>query len=562
MKLIGRVKVKKLSALVVFSMLLQIIVLPNLFRASSADCLPPTFPKLSAEWRSELPEITASNPPNAPAVTKAYWARSFYTSLSNKWGEWSAWKEVPYSANGTSIPSSDLGNKSDIVAYSVYFSNQCGNSYTTQITLPIIPKSKIKFQPTVISDVMPLRVKQIPINKLVEESFSFEKSVTSANPKTCSYDAKAETLNLFESGVCEVVIDVNRPEFNIGLPAVRQSFKVIGDPKALERTTIDRPDDEKKFQVHLVYVVPQGQPDKGLDTNGQIALWSELANDWLNSKISRELIFDTYQGDLDVSYMRSKYTVSELPYDDAYQSDSSKFGTLEKLFREYSNQSKTLTGKSYFFVVQGELSTKFCGWAQGLSQVGLMLISDRCWKDTSDDIGYLSGISNASGTLVHELLHNFGVGHICKGNTDIMFSSVDCPGEQKYPVTLDLDKSQYLGSAVGGEDILNLKVWMGDLGNRYHISGNCYINQPCKLPGKQWSSGSQVLELQIKKGNSWIKVDTFKAFKNNGMKKYPYTYNVTLTHKAPGTFTYRYFLQANSKYSKYADKPFQITVPY
>lgn len=553
---------KKLSTLVVFSIVLQSIVSTNLFIAFSAECSPPASPKLSAEWIGELPEITASNPPNAPVVMKAYWARSFYTSASNKWGEWSAWKEVAYSANGTSIPSSDLANKSDIATYSVYFSNECGNSNSTQITLPIIPKSKIMFRPTVISDFIPLRVKQIPINKIVQESFNFEKSVTSANPKTCSYDTQSETLNILESGICQIVIDVNRSDFNIGLPASRQSFKVIGDPKALERTTVDRTDDETKFQVHMVYVVPQGQPDKGLDSNGQLALWSELANYWLNSKISRELIFDTFQGDLDVSYMRSKYKVSELPYDDAYQSDGPKFGTLEKLFKEFSDQSKTFTGKSYFFVVQGELSTRFCGWAQGKSQLGLMFISDRCWKDMSDDIGYLSGISNASGTLVHELLHTFGVNHICKGNTDIMFSPVDCPGEQKYPLTLDRDKAQYLGSAVGGEDILELKVWKGDLGDRYHISANCYINQLCKLPNNQWSSGAQVLELQIKKGNLWVKVATFKAFKNNGMKKYPYTYNVTLTHKVPGTFTYRYFLQANSKYSSYADKPFQITVPY
>ncbi len=143
-----------------------------------------------------------------------------------------------------------------------------------------------------------------------------------------------------------------------------------------------------------------------------------------------------------------------------------------------------------------------------------------------------------------------------------MFSPVDCPGEQKYPVTLDRDNSQYIEGNKGGENILALKVWKGDLGNRYHISGNCYVGQLCDFPKTQWSNGSQVLELQIKNGSSWVKVSTFKSIKNNGMKKYPYTYNVTNTHKVPGSFTYRYVLQASSRYSKFAGKPFQITVPY
>ena len=39
------------------------------------------------------------------------------------------------------------------------------------------------------------------------------------------------------------------------------------------RSIVDRPDDVSGYQVHLVYVVPNGSTDLNADTNGQIDAW-------------------------------------------------------------------------------------------------------------------------------------------------------------------------------------------------------------------------------------------------------------------------------------------------
>ena len=75
--------------------------------------------------------------------------------------------------------------------------------------------------------------------------------------------------------------------------------------RALPRATYDRPDDFAGPQVHVLYVVAADVPDRGLDTNGQIAASVASWQGWLRGQTGgRGIRLDTYQGQLDVTFFR------------------------------------------------------------------------------------------------------------------------------------------------------------------------------------------------------------------------------------------------------------------
>ena len=120
------------------------------------------------------------------------------------------------------------------------------------------------------------------------------------------------------------------------------------------RSQIDRPDDQTGFQIHLVYVVPKGSNDLKFDTNGQIDSWVKEGNDWLYSKVGRRIKFDFFQEVTDVSFLQSKFSVSEL---------CNSCETNKKLKEEYVSQNLTFDdSKTLFFVVGDNLDKNSCGW--------------------------------------------------------------------------------------------------------------------------------------------------------------------------------------------------------
>jgi hypothetical protein len=74
---------------------------------------------------------------------------------------------------------------------------------------------------------------------------------------------------------------------------------------ALDRSTIDRPDERLGKQVHVIYAVPSDGTDRSLDVNGTLANSVGAFEDWLASKAGgRDVRLDTSAGTLDVSFIR------------------------------------------------------------------------------------------------------------------------------------------------------------------------------------------------------------------------------------------------------------------
>jgi hypothetical protein len=81
----------------------------------------------------------------------------------------------------------------------------------------------------------------------------------------------------------------------------------------LSYSTTDRPDDHDGFQVHFVYAIPSDGEDRLMDINDQIAVSASAANVWLNNQSGgSQLRLDTFEGKLDVTFLRLPYTSDEM----------------------------------------------------------------------------------------------------------------------------------------------------------------------------------------------------------------------------------------------------------
>jgi hypothetical protein len=210
--------------------------------------------------------------------------------------------------------------------------------------------------------------------------------------------------------------------------------------RALERATQDRTDDHSGYQIHAVYVVPRGSSDLRRDTNGTISSWIESSQSLLKSQLGRKLTYDTFKGEHDVTFMQSKYSVSELCYTNC--------DTLNKLYDELNQQNKTsFLNKTILFLLDNRLDSRYCGWAY---QPGNLAVA------------FFEAGSNCSPsiTISHELVHTYGIGHTCFSVEDLMLGG-DCSLKRTTnTATIDSPRSNYVGSEkLSGIDLLQMPIW-------------------------------------------------------------------------------------------------------
>lgn len=227
----------------------------------------------------------------------------------------------------------------------------------------------------------------------------------------------------------------------------------------LTRSQIDRPDDTTGYQIHLVYVSLKASVDNNWDTNGQIDSWAKEANTWLMAQVGRKFIFDTYQGDTDVTFMKSNYSAAELCYDTCK--------TLAKLEAEYQMQDASYNGsKTLVFIIADELDPGSCGWATRPSNVALLhdLGPGPC---TTGSAQSRFGLSWPAQSLTHELIHTYGIKHQCFDTSDMMIGSPECPNSRAEKLmTLDPARNHYVGSEVSdGIDLLKMPIWSDGSGS-------------------------------------------------------------------------------------------------
>ena len=211
----------------------------------------------------------------------------------------------------------------------------------------------------------------------------------------------------------------------------------------------NRPDDRLGYQIQLVYVDTSSRLDIDYDINGDISKWVSQATVWLWENTSRQFIYDTYNGNLDVPYLQINYDI---------KSNSDSLDALISLYVSINKDS--YAGKTIVFIVNQSLDTEYCGFASRNDGVAVVFVHAACAPNERFTT-LNKGLSYPASTLIHELIHTYGASHVCVDDTDLMIGSPQCPSRVNWskPVTFDASRTQYYGANLAGVDLNTLKIW-------------------------------------------------------------------------------------------------------
>ena len=222
---------------------------------------------------------------------------------------------------------------------------------------------------------------------------------------------------------------------------------------ALPRASADRPDELRGSQVHVIYAVPRDGTDRRLDVTG--ALESSVASfqRWLATETGGpNLRLDTFQGALDVTFVRLRKTDAQIAARDAFVRDE-----LETLLADAGFAAP----KKLYAVYYDGSSTYACGggaWPPTLpGRVAAMYLHGRPAGSPPCDSNALAVPGAPPGYLdyamLHEILHTLGFvarcaphhhkgGHISDRADDILWAGT---GSWQVPGHLDPGHDDYYG---------------------------------------------------------------------------------------------------------------------
>ena len=193
-----------------------------------------------------------------------------------------------------------------------------------------------------------------------------------------------------------------------------------------ERSTADRPDDAPgMYQVHLLYVLPSGAQDRQRDLDGKINTSIEAANNWLSGQTGGSNIrFDTYQGQLDITFLELDMTSDEI-----YDASVAKYGTAywirDILEEQLSEMDIFAPGKIYLGLFEIARHPSTCDDAAyppdlmgRLAGIYPSAAVEAGWNCADENSGGNFGVGSAYAdlSLIHELFHLLGYAAACGMN--------------------------------------------------------------------------------------------------------------------------------------------------
>ncbi len=229
------------------------------------------------------------------------------------------------------------------------------------------------------------------------------------------------------------------------------------------RATTDRPDEVTGPQVHVVYVVPSDGGDRGLDTNSTLVNTTGSWQHWLSGQTGgRVLRLDTYQGALDVTFVRLSRSNATMTSYGAYVRD-----TIEK---DLTALGLVVAPKIYAVYYDGG-STFSCGggaWPPTLpGRVGALYLQGTPPGSVACNVNPFAASPTAAPaylefSMIHELMHTLGFisstaphftlsGHVSDSPADLMYA-----GSMPWaPSTLDVGQDDYYNASGLPAGILN-----------------------------------------------------------------------------------------------------------
>jgi hypothetical protein len=304
-------------------------------------------------------------------------------------------------------------------------------------------------------------------------------------------------------------------------------------------------DDKTGYQIQMVYVETSSSLGSNYDTNGQIEQWVSQAQSWIKNQTGKELIFDTYQGKLDIAYLKFDGNIDQ--------------GNDEVLVQAYRTLNpNTYLGKTLAFVVDQTMSQEYmCGWAGRPSDYALIFPN---LKDCGGFAQYTmlnNGLTYPAAALVHEIIHSYGVRHVCVNTTDLMQGSPECEeagivADGSKPETFDESKTYYFGGDKAGVDLATLRIWSDGSGQRRPTldQGICWVGEICTFQENTFGQPG-TLQLQVKSGKKWLVVNNAKSQLSNCNDCYKYSYKNSHTFSKAGTYQFRIVKPTYKNYSTY-----------
>jgi len=208
---------------------------------------------------------------------------------------------------------------------------------------------------------------------------------------------------------------------------------VVPRPNTNPRSATDRPDDVGGNQIHIVYVVPSDGADRGLDTSGVLSNSAGSFQQRLAGQTGgRQLRVDTYQGRLDISFVRLARTNAQGIAAGAYLRDSLEkdlmalgFAQPGKIYATYYDGGTTFACGSGAWppALPGRLAGVYLGGGAG----ALPCNANPLATSPTAPPGYLDF------AMLHEIMHTLGIvsatapnhtlsGHVNTSPNDLMYA--------------------------------------------------------------------------------------------------------------------------------------------
>ena len=292
-------------------------------------------------------------------------------------------------------------------------------------------------------------------------------SLNSLTPDTCT--VSNFVLTFLKLGPCTIVATQPGEGFIPAAVEVSATTEISAD-----RVTADLPDTISGFQLKAIYVVPSDGVDNFKDTNGYLASVLDGGNTYLKGQLNLTVPIDRSPVGYDIQFLKSSYSTEYLvTHADAKPKQTSDGYVLLNEIKAMENPGDNRKDYIFFLEVPG-LGGTYCGLADRPGIVAIVAIeniaSDKIC--TGKSLPYFDDY--VSKTWVHELFHNFGVGHTIDDPCDLMAGKPEtlgtCTATTKY--TLDKERTRYVGTAVQGVDILKLRVWDGSTANM-NLAAEC-----------------------------------------------------------------------------------------
>lgn len=255
-----------------------------------------------------------------------------------------------------------------------------------------------------------------------------------------------------------------------------------------QRSYYDRTDDYPgKYQVQVVYASFTGDKDLNRDMDGSIAKSVQLANNWLLEQTEGSALrFDTYKGELDITYVQFDVTAKEAL--ENYRSDYNlnhvrDNSVIEDYYMDYvidelSEQGFYQKGKYYIFYIE-EKHPNYCGFSLHSSFPGVFFLGTQgCGYGR---LGVDAYAWNTEFVMLHEVLHGIGFtaecaphnkkdnpSHVFDSSIDLMFAYANANQQ----VFLDVGHDDYFKHGINGCPDLANSVFLEPLPDDPEIPEN------------------------------------------------------------------------------------------